>query len=136
METIVRISARQMIGLAAGATAASVTLWVTPAQATGTIDMGAKPKSGVSAAKVRTGASTSAAALGQVNAGQYIRCWYPASLSCNTSGDGLVTGGSYSCNGTTSNKWLKVSWNRTAKYVAYACVNITSIPPGTNVVGN
>jgi hypothetical protein len=127
---------RRMFGMTAAVTAAAVTMWVVPAQAQGTIDMGAKPKSGVSAAKVRTSASTSATALGQVNSGQYIRCWYPASLNCNTGSAGLVTGGSYTCNGATSNKWLKVAWNNTAKYIAYGCVNITSIPPGTNVVGD
>ncbi|KXK61060.1 hypothetical protein AWW66_15665 [Micromonospora rosaria] len=85
--------------------------------------------------KIRTGAGTSYTAVAQINEGQWVSCWYPVTADCNSASTGVTTGSSYTCNGTTSNRWLKVGHNRTLRYVALGCVRISQIPPGAPVVG-
>ncbi|WP_143740350.1 hypothetical protein [Micromonospora echinospora] len=85
--------------------------------------------------KIRTGPGTGYTAVAQVGAGQWVGCWYPATTDCNKTSTGVATGDSYTCNGVTSNKWLKVGYNLTLKYVALGCVNTAHIPPGAVVIG-
>lgn len=70
------------------------------------------PKAGVGAVIVRSKASTSGAALGQVNQGQTIK----------TTACGVLDGGAYTACGTTSTSWLAVTWQGAAGFIAAICV--------------
>ncbi|MEO3745853.1 hypothetical protein [Plantactinospora sp. B5E13] len=120
------------LALAALATGIGVVA-ATPASAD-TLYAGATPRSGNSAVKVRTGPGASYTAVGQVGTGQYVPCWYPVTADCNSGGSGVSTGSSYTCNGATSNRWLKVSWAGTMRYAALGCLNIRQIPNGADIV--
>ncbi|WP_320067958.1 hypothetical protein [Micromonospora sp. RTGN7] len=85
--------------------------------------------------KIRTGPGAGYTAVAQMGSGQWVGCWYPVTTDCNNTSTGVTTGDSYTCNGTTSNKWLKVGHNLTLRYVALGCVNVSQIPPGATVIG-
>lgn len=125
---------RKVTAAAALGTLAALTVAV-PAANADTLNAGATPKSGNSAVKIRTGPGTGYTAVAQVGSGQWVGCWFPVTADCNRSSTGVTTGDSYTCNGSTSNKWLKVGYNLTLRYVALGCVNISQIPPGATVIG-
>ena len=122
-----RVAAAVVIGSLAALTMA------VPSASASTLNAGATPKAGNTAVKIRTGPGTGYAAVAQVNAGQWVGCWYPVTADCNKTSTGVTTGSSYTCNGATSNKWLKVGYKRTLRYVALGCVNTGQIPPGAGI---
>jgi hypothetical protein len=111
------------VELPAAAPAELVPLAIT-AQACNPCYAAARPKSGLDAVRFRTGPGTGYTALGSVQAGQSILCWYPRALNpiCNWTSTGYVTGGSYSCGSYSGNTWLKVAWTSGLVYVARECV--------------
>ncbi|MEV6692513.1 hypothetical protein AB0M35_13690 [Micromonospora sp. NPDC051196] len=123
---------RRVSAAVATGTLVALTLAVPSANAS-TLNAGATPKAGNTAVKIRTGAGTGYTAVAQINTGQWVSCWYPVTSDCNKTTTGVTTGGSYTCNGATSNKWLKVGYQLTLRYVALGCVNTSQMPPGAGI---
>lgn len=117
---------RLFITVALATIAGVVPVVAAPAQAdTLNVSFGATPRSGETAIRVRTGPGTGYTALGQVAYGSTIPCWY---TQCqNSTGTGIVTGGSYACTSGSGNTWVKVYWSGTLGYMARNCVDLVAI---------
>lgn len=74
-----------------------------------------RPKSGQTV-KVRTGPGTDYLAVGQLSGNDF--------LFCNNTSPLVVTGGTYTACGGTSNQWAKGEWTGGVRYAARLCVQL------------